>query len=152
LSRPTLILNKGADRRLRQGHLWVFSNEIDTGKSPLKNLSAGEAVDVVSSAGDYLGSGYANPATLISVRLIATSRESDRSDLKELLDKRLQAAHSLRLSLYKEPWYRLVHAEGDRLPSLVVDRYDDTLIVQISTAGMDHHRNEICQRLAEITG
>jgi len=78
---------------LRQGHLWVFSNEID-----------------------------------------------------------LQAAHSLRLSLHKEPWYRLVHAEGDRLPGLVVDRYDDTLIVQISTAGMDQHRNDICQQLAGITG
>jgi len=124
LSRPTLILNKGADRRLRQGHLWVFSNEIDTAKTPLKNLSAGETVDVVSSAGDYLGTGYANPATLISVRLLATSRESHSQnesgsgDLKELLDSRLQAAHELRLSLYKDPWYRLVHAEGDRLPGL----------------------------------
>ena len=154
MSRPTLILNKGADRRLRLGHLWVFSNEIDTAKSPLKNLSAGEAVDVVSSAGDYLGSGYANPATLISVRLLSTSREneSDRGDLNKLLDSRLQTAHALRLSLYKDPWYRLVHAEGDRLPGLIVDRYDDTLIVQISTAGMDQHKGDICQRLAELTG
>jgi len=143
---------------LRQGHLWVFSNEIDTAKTPLKNLSAGETVDVVSSAGDYLGTGYANPATLISVRLLATSRESHSQnesgsgDLKELIDSRLQAAHELRLSLYKDPWYRLVHAEGDRLPGLVVDRYDDTLIVQISTAGMDQHRNDICQKLAELSG
>jgi len=97
--------------------------------------------------------------------LLSTSREheSDRGDLTKLLDSRLQTAHALRLSLYKDPWYRLVHAEGapwyrlvhaegDRLPGLIVDRYDDTLIVQISTAGMDQHKGEICQRLAEVTG
>ena len=165
----TLILRKGADRRLRQGHCWVFSNEVDTKKTPLKQLQPGGWVDVLSSSGDYLGSGFANPHTLISVRLLLlhqtqhrhskqnaqTTSESDTEpvyDPETLLMERLSAAYKLRSSLFDAPWYRLVHAEGDLLPGLIVDRYDSVLMVQITTAGLEHHRKAICDHLAGLSG
>ncbi len=116
-----------------------------------------------------MGSGFANPHTLISVRLLLL-RQSRRSsdtqsqqpvtasdnasayDPTSLLTDRLRAAYQLRSSLFDKPWYRLVHAEGDLLPGLIVDRYDSVLMVQITTAGLEHHRLAICDYLAELTG
>ncbi len=152
-SHPVVKLKKGAERRLLHGHLWVFSNEIDVEATPLRNFEAGQIVSVESRNGKTLGVGYINPATLISVRLLA-GQNSPAAELetRELLRLRLENAFKLRQQIYKEPWYRLVHAEGDLLPGLVVDRFDNVLIVQITTAGMERYAAAITEDLANLTG
>lgn len=146
-------LRKGAERRLLQGHQWVFSNEIDVEATPLRNFDAGQIVNVEARNGRLLGVGYVNPATLISIRLLTGPHTSlASSSIEDLLRNRLDNAFAWRQQNYSEPWYRLVHAEGDLLPGLVVDRFDHVLVVQITTAGMERYADLIAGHLAQMTG
>lgn len=143
-----LLLKKDEDRRLRAGHLWVFSNEVDIEKSPLCDFAPGEEATLCDARGGPLGSVYVNPASLICGRLY--TRRSGRSLDRELLLHRLGDALALRSRLFDAPWYRLCHGEGDFLPGLVIDRYNDHLTVQISTAGMEARRELIEECLDEL--
>jgi len=147
---PTLRLKKREDRRVRAGHLWVFSNEIDTQVTPLKDLPAGAPVEVQGANGKFLAHGYVNPQSLISVRI--TSRRASQAFNADQLKSRLQTALTLRSSLFATPHYRWVHGEGDNLPGLVVDRFGDVLVVQISTAGMEVWREALITQLVELSG
>jgi 23S rRNA (cytosine1962-C5)-methyltransferase len=133
--------------RVSAGHPWVFSNEID---GDVAALPQGGVVDVFDSKGKFLGRGYGNPRSLISVRILSRSR-------KEAIDSPHFFAMKLRESLaYREAVYpgrrslRLVHAEGDGLPGLVVDRFADVLSVQITTLGMDARKNAIAEALEAV--
>ena len=143
-----VYLKKGQERRLNQGHLWVYSNEIDTQKSPLKSFSSGEQVVVLSQQGKPLGIAYINPHSLISARIISrdTSVLLDRS----LFVHRIKIALSLRERLFDKPFYRLIFGESDLLPGVVVDRFSDTLVVQITTAGMEQHRQALIEALEKV--
>ncbi len=143
-----LFLKKGEDRRLRAGHLWVFSNEVDTGRSPLTALAPGQPVIVRAHNGRAIGCGYANPHSLICARLV--SRGTEHGLGESLLVHRLKVALSLRERLYSTPFYRLVHGEGDGLPGLVVDRFGDTVVAQINTAGMEQVREAIVTALERV--
>ncbi len=143
-----LFLKKGEDKRLRVGHLWIFSNEVDTAKSPLKDFAPGECATVISAQGTPVGSAYVNPASLISARLYS-SRPDTPLDA-DLLRSRLARAMELRNSLFAVPCYRLAFAEGDYLPGLVVDRYHGTLVAQISTAGMEAAQDDILSVLGDL--
>lgn len=131
----TLCLKKNEDRRLRTGHLWIYSNEIDIATTPLKGFSPGEEVFVQAYDKTILGVAYVNPHSLIAGRLV-TRHPDERLDL-ELLIRRIQTAYTLRSRLFNKPYYRLVFGESDGLPGLIVDRFADALVVQINTAGMD---------------
>lgn len=144
----TVFLRKGEDRRLRIGHLWVFSNEIDTARSPLSSFRAGESVLVADSGGRVLGTGYINPSSLIAVRMI--SRRGDEVLGPDMLRHRLADALTLRERLFNVPFYRLCHGEGDFLPGLVIDRHGEHVVCQISTAGMDAHTEELVEILKEL--
>ncbi|WP_428502676.1 hypothetical protein, partial [Silanimonas lenta] len=114
-----LILRRGEERRLRAGHLWVFSNEVDVARTPLSALAPGQPVQLLDHAGKPLGSGYAHPNTLIAARLVDRGGHAlDRS----LFVHRLNVALALRERRYAEPYYRLVFGEADGLPGLTVDR------------------------------
>ena len=128
---PTVTLRKGEERRLRLGHPWVYSNEVADG---LKGVTAGAQVQVVDHRGGPIGVGTANPHTLIAVRLFTRGRKAVDGDL---VGRRLVAARELREALGLGDTYRWVHSEGDRLPGLIVDRYDDGLVAQSLTAGVD---------------
>ncbi|HET8657137.1 MAG TPA: class I SAM-dependent rRNA methyltransferase [Longimicrobiaceae bacterium] len=145
---PALRLKKNEDRRLRAGHLWVFSNEVDVERTPLTAFEPGEPVRIEDSRGAPVGSGYVNPRSLICARLV--SRHAGRPLDAALLRERLAAALALRESLYPGPFYRLVFGEGDLLPGLVVDRYGDALVVQITTAGVERIRDEVVGALDEM--
>lgn len=123
------------DRRVRAGHLWIYSNEIDCQATPLTALQPGELVCIESARGRALGMGYANPQSLISVRILSSDHRAvvDR----EFLRHRIEVALAWRERFNREPFYRLVFGEADGLPGLVVDRYDKVLVVQITTAGME---------------
>jgi 23S rRNA (cytosine1962-C5)-methyltransferase len=140
----SLVLRKNEQRRIRAGHLWVFSNEIDTNKTPLKAFSPGDTVILESSTGNYLGMAYVNPNSLISARVISFSRPKP---VKDLVHQALLRACELRESLYSIPFYRLVHAEADQLPGLIVDRYNDVFVMQLNTAGSERWLNLVVEFL-----
>src|SRR6201996_8701801 len=145
MSRKTVILPKG--RRARQGSPWIFSNEIRMDEAA-KAIAPGSVVNVRGEDGRAFGTGYFNSKSLIAVRLLA-----DACDVivdAEFFAARLTRARDLRDALYGKPFYRLVHAEGDGLPGLVIDRFDDTLTVQIGTAGMEKQITAITMALEAV--
>jgi 23S rRNA (cytosine1962-C5)-methyltransferase len=144
-----LRLKKDEDRRIRAGHLWVFSNEIDVRETPLVELEPGQPVEVQDFRGSFLGTGYANPRSLITARLLSRKREEALGP--EILTNRLARALSLREHLYPtEPYYRMCFGEGDGLPGLVVDRYGDVLVVQATTAGIERVIDDVVAALVEL--
>ncbi len=146
-----LRLRKDEDRRIRAGHVWVFSNEIDVRATPLAGLEPGSPVELRDAGGQFLGRGYVNPKSLISVRLL--TRDPRQLIDESLLRARLASALGLRERLFGgEPFHRLVFGEGDGLPGLVVDRFGDYLVVQPNTAGIEVMLDTIVGLLVELTG
>ena len=143
-----LHLKRNEERRLRAGHLWVYSNEIDTNRTPLSSYTAGQSVNVIANDGKAIGSAYINPNNLICARLY--SRSADAPLDRSLLVHRINMALSLRQRLFERPYYRLVYGEADLLPGVVVDRYGDILVVQITTAGMEQAREALIEALHKV--
>ena len=145
---PVLKLNPNADRRLRAGHLWIYSNEVDVNASPLKAFSPGQQVVVENDRGKTMGLAYINPQSLICARLF--SRDLRYPLNKSLLVHRINIALDLRKSITAKPFYRLVYGDSDFLPGLVVDRFGDVLVVQTSTTGMERVLDEIIEALVQV--
>ena len=143
-----LRLRKNEDRRLRAGHIWIFSNEVDTDATPLTDFEPGQAAIIEDAKGHVLGTGYVNPQTLICARLV--SRDARYPLDQSLLTHRLNIALSLRERLFSEPFYRLVFGDADALPGLVVDRYGDVLVAQITTAGMERVKDQVVAALQKV--
>lgn len=134
-SLPVLRLKRGEERRLRAGHLWIYSNEVDTDATPLKALQPGDEVVIEDARGKPLGRAYANPHSLICARLY--SRDVRQPLNQRFLEKQIGQALALRDGIFQQPCYRAVFGEGDLLPGLVIDRFNDTFVIQSGTAGMD---------------
>ena len=145
---PALYLKRNEDLRLRAGHLWVFSNEVDVKRSPLTDFGPGEPCIVVDAHDKPIGVGYANPNSLIAARLVSRgiAHPLDRS----LLVHKVNVALGLREKLYAEPYYRLVFGESDGLPGLTVDRFGDVLVAQTTTAGMERLKDDIAAALVKV--
>lgn len=148
MSLPSLKLKPQEDRRLREGHLWIYSNEVDVAATPLKDFAAGDQVRVEDSKGKVLGIATLNPNALICGRLL--SRDEKYPLNKSLLVHRLQVALALREMLYDEPFYRLVYGDSDFLPGLVIDRFGDVCVVQIASAGMERVKADIVEALEKV--
>jgi 23S rRNA (cytosine1962-C5)-methyltransferase len=145
---PRLRLKKGEDRRLRAGHLWIYSNEIDTQATPLKACTPGQCVTLENSVGRPLASAYVNPGSLICARVF--TREPDRAMDAALIGRRLEQALAWRERLYERPFYRLCYGESDLLPGVVIDRYGDYCVVQLTTAGAEIRSQEIIEVLQSL--
>ncbi len=143
-----LRLKKNEQRRLRAGHLWVFSNEVDVATTPLSLFEVGQAVEIQEASGKVIGTGYVNPHSLICARLVSRDKQHPLS--ASLIVHRLKVALSLRERLYKCPYYRLVYAESDGLPGLIIDRYAEHAVIQITTAGMERLRENIIAGLEKV--
>jgi 23S rRNA (cytosine1962-C5)-methyltransferase len=143
---PALRLKRNEDRRLNAGHLWIFSNEVDTQQTPLTKFKAGELVRVLAHNDRALGLAYVNPQSLISARLLETWKPPDAA----WLATRFRTALALRERLYAAPYYRLVYGESDGLPGLVIDRYGSACVVQIGTAGMERLKLPIQHALEQV--
>jgi 23S rRNA (cytosine1962-C5)-methyltransferase len=144
-----LFLLPRADRRVRLGHAWVFSNEVDIARSPLTAFSPGDLAVVRDAYGKPVGTAYVNPGALICARILT-------SDAKAKIDRdwwtaRFRRAFSLRESLYPTPHYRAVYGESDGCPGLVVDRYGDVLVAQLNTAGTVRMRELIIDALQAVS-
>jgi len=137
---PELRLRRGEDQRLRAGHLWVFSNEVDTTRTPLVAFEAGQHVALCNDRGQRLATAYVNPNTLIAARILA--RGEQEVDV-EFLERRLRTALALRSRLYPASYYRWVFGESDGLPGLVLDRFGDLVVGQIATAGMERLKSTL---------
>jgi 23S rRNA (cytosine1962-C5)-methyltransferase len=143
---PVLRLKRNEDRRLHAGHLWIFSNEVDTVQSPLVKFKAGELVRVLAHNDRALGLAYVNPQSLIAARMLETWKMPDAA----WLAARIRMALRLRERLYAKPYYRLVYGESDGLPGLVIDRYGPACVVQIGTAGMEALKPHIQEALSQV--
>ncbi len=139
-----LILKKNEDRRLKLGHQWIFSNELERTEGSPEN---GEVVELFSSSGKFLGKGFYNKNSLIAYRhLTDKDEEIDRA----FLFKRISMANSLRKKINPgREVYRLVNSESDYLPGLIIDRFEDKFSYQIFSFGMNEYAEIIKEILIE---
>jgi 23S rRNA (cytosine1962-C5)-methyltransferase len=133
---PTLKLRikRHSELRIVRGHPWIFSNEIEN-FAALKGLEKGTIIEVVINKDDSFAIAYFNPHSLIAARIL-TYDLNQKIDENFFIEK-ISSAKALREKFFDKPFYRLIHSEADFLPGLVIDRYNDVLSCQISTAGME---------------
>lgn len=131
---PQVTIQKGHSSRLRKGYPWLFSNELDM-TPETKALPPGSLVRLIDAGDEYLGTATFNPHSLIAARVL--TRSADDVIDGAFIERRLADALALRDRLFAAPCYRLVHAEADGLPGLIIDRFGDVLSVQANTAGME---------------
>ena len=131
---PTILLQPGRDRRLRAGHPWAFASDLRL-DAAAKALAPGSVVNLADAQGRFIGTASFNFHSLIAARLF--TQHPDSALDAEFFAGRLRAALAWRAKLYAEPYYRLIHAEGDGLPGFIVDRFGDVLAVQANTAGAE---------------
>ncbi|TWI54839.1 23S rRNA (cytosine1962-C5)-methyltransferase [Pseudomonas duriflava] len=148
MSLPSLRLKANAERRLRAGHLWVYSNEIDVAATPLTTFQPGDQAVLEAAGGKPLGIVALSPHNLICARLI--SRDTKHVLDKSLLVHRLKVALSLRERLFDKPFYRLVYGDSDLLPGLVVDRFGDIVVAQLASATMERHKDDVLAALLQV--
>jgi 23S rRNA (cytosine1962-C5)-methyltransferase len=132
-TRPAVALLPGRHKRAEAGHPWVYSNEVVMDEAA-RQLPPGALVTLRRADGSALGVAMFNPHSLLAARLL--DRDAGRSVGRRFVARHVERALRLREQLFDEPYYRLVHAEADRMPGLVIDRIGDVLVVQSNTAGM----------------
>jgi 23S rRNA (cytosine1962-C5)-methyltransferase len=140
-----LYLRKGADHRLRGGHLWVYSNEVDSARSELGAFTAGDLVTVRNANDKVLGSAYMEPQSLICARLYAPLEQ--RAMDEAWFTARLQTALALRQAAFDKSCYRLVYGDSDTMPGLIIDRFGDVLVVQLNNSGLERYREPLLAAL-----
>lgn len=142
-----VYLKKNEERRLKTGHLWVFSNEIlETEGDPVN----GSTIDIFDSRNNFLGAGFYNRNSLIAVRILSYEKIND---LRELFQKRLSKSFSLRKSIYPERnSFRMIFSESDFLPGLIIDKYNNTYVMQVYSAGMEKNIGLITDILKDDYG
>jgi 23S rRNA (cytosine1962-C5)-methyltransferase len=146
-----VILERGRDRSVRRGHPWLLSGAVAQVRGP-GEAPAGAWVRVLSAQGEVLGHGHYSPSSTIRVRLLAFG-ESDPSEA--LIEARIAEAVARRTDhplLDGIDALRLVNAEADGLPGLVVDRFADVLVVKLLSAGMSLREEEVARALRDVTG
>ncbi len=143
---PKLFLKKGEETRILKGEFWVYDNEI---ASPLKEFARGQLVRLFTAESQYLATGYLNPDSVIAFRLL--SRRADERIDRDFLRERIAAADRQRRSARPDSlYYRMAYGEADFLPGLVIDRFDDYIIVQITAAGMEAFKEDIFSIIGEL--
>jgi 23S rRNA (cytosine1962-C5)-methyltransferase len=131
---PIVRLKPREGRRALAGAPWIFSNELVM-DARTKALAPGTLVNVAPDRSELLGTGYFNPKSLIAVRLLDTVADAEIGDA--FFASHFARALARRAAFFEEHFYRLVHAEGDGLPGLTLDRFDDVCVAQVTTAGME---------------
>jgi len=146
-ARPDIHLMAGRDKRLRLGHPWVYSNEIRMNEAA-RALPAGGLVRLIAPDGAGLGTAIFNPHTLIAARRLTS--ETDAIIDRSFFARPLRRALALRDRLFDRPFYRLIHAEADGLPALVIDRFGEVVVVQANAAGMDRLLPELLAAIDSV--
>lgn len=146
---PTASLKPHREESLLSGHLWIFSGAL---QQPPHWIEPGGLVDVKSSTAQFVARGYYNPRTDIAIRIL--TRDIEEAIDEDFLRRRIRSAVELRrvFDPNRTNAYRLINAEGDGLPGLIVDRFAEILVVQIHTAGMERLRQLLIDALMDETG
>jgi 23S rRNA (cytosine1962-C5)-methyltransferase len=139
-----ITLKRNEDRRIRNGHLWVFSNEIDKIEEGIGN---GDLISLYDSKGALVSTGFYNKNSLIAVRILSTSKIDN---LKEDFKQKLLNSYNLRKELYPDSnSFRLSFSESDYLPGLIIDKYNNTFVLQVYSFGMEKNISLIAEILKE---
>ena len=141
---PTIQLKPGKEKRVYTLHPWIFKSDID---KELNGCAAGDIVDIISSKGRFLARGYYNPNSQIALRIM-TYNEEEAVD-RALIFRRIHEAVEYRRTFADLKSCRLVFAESDRLPALIVDAFDDVLVLQCLALGMERFKKDIVDALVE---
>ncbi|NWG02466.1 MAG: class I SAM-dependent rRNA methyltransferase [Syntrophaceae bacterium] len=130
---PRIILKRGKEKPVLRGHPWIFSGAVATIEG---EASPGDVGEVYSRDGHFLGMGHINPESQILVRMLTSRREKIE---KSFFEERISRAVELRREWFKGKIsaYRIINGEGDSLPGLILDRYQEILVLQCLTAGME---------------
>lgn len=144
---PHIRLLPKRHRRVKMGHPWVYSNEVEM-TPEVKDLTPGVITTFENAAGEPIGTGMFNPRPLVVGRILST--EVNLKIDEDYIFKRLSRACALRDRLFLEPFYRLIHAEADGMPGVIIDRYGDVAVVQINTAGFSLLENELQSALKRL--
>ena len=139
-----IYLKKNEEKRILAGHSWVYANEVAKIEGKEKN---GSLACVYSNDGKFIGKGYINHASKILVRIFIRGSETDD---KTFYLKKIKEANDFRMKLGYENCYRIVFAEADGLPALIVDKYGDYLVIQCLSLGIDMRKAMICECLQEL--
>ncbi|WP_297453205.1 class I SAM-dependent rRNA methyltransferase [Persephonella sp.] len=136
-----IILKKSALPKIKQKNLWIYKNEI----KKLPDIKAGEIVDIYIG-NEYLATGYINPDSKITVRILSF----EKTDINSLIKRRIKEAINQRKHLKTiTNAYRIIHSEADLLPGLIADFYNGYIAIQINTAGMENFRHLILDTFIE---
>lgn len=141
----SVYLKKGEEKRVKQGHSWVYANEVARIEGKDKN---GSLASVFSSDCKFIGKGYINHLSKILVRIFI--RDEYQSDDKDFYLNRIIDANQTRVNLGYDNCYRMVFAEADGLPALVIDKYDDILVCQFLSLGINMRKDLIVECLVEL--
>jgi 23S rRNA (cytosine1962-C5)-methyltransferase len=140
---PTVSITPRGEERVRAGHLWVYRSDVVDAKA-----SAGDTVVVTGARGRRIGQALFSDRSQITLRLLTHGEEeADRALLRRRLERAIAFRHSLGIDATA---YRVVHGEGDLLPSLIVDCYEDYLVVQSLSQGMERLLPEVTALLVEL--
>ena len=139
-----IFLKKNEDTRIRRGHLWIFSNEISGIEGEVQN---GDFAEVYSSQNEFLGKGFYNKNSLIAIRLLTPSKD----ELKDIINRKILVASDLRKMVYpNRRSFRLVFGESDFLPGLIIDKYNDTYVLQVNSFGIEKNIEIIVNILQNV--
>lgn len=143
----TVILNEGREKSLLRHHPWIFSKAIQKAD---ESLQMGQTVEVVNQAGEFLCYGLYSPNSQIRVRALSFDENVKITDA--LIASRVKDAISLRKNVFARgnDGVRIISSEGDLLPGLIADKYNEFIVISISSCGMERYKNIICQTLKEI--
>lgn len=141
-----VYLKKKEEKRILDGHAWVYANEVERIEAS-DGAKNGDVAEVYTSYGKYIGKGFINHLSKILVRImVRDNRDIDKALFKE----RIRAANDYRMKLGFTDSYRMVFAEADDMPALIVDKYHDVFCVQVLSLGMELHKSEIVESLVEL--
>jgi len=150
VNKMKIKLNAGREKSLLRRHPWIFAGAINSVDEP--SVASGSTVDLISSEGHFLARASYSPISQIRARVWTFN---DEPVDKEFFRRKIKAAIALRNTLQvtrNTNAYRLIHAESDGIPGLIVDRYDDVLVLQSLTAGSEFWKETIADLLVEETG
>jgi 23S rRNA (cytosine1962-C5)-methyltransferase len=144
---PTLRLKPGHIQPVWAGHPWVYAQAVDRVEG---GATAGDEVGVVDPRGNFLGRGFYSPGSAIPVRILVRDEETrlDASFFRSRIERALAMRRSLGLPAEPTNGFRIVHAEGDGLPGLVADLYNDVVVLQIGTLGLKQREALVHEALA----
>ena len=145
--RPYIIISEEGEKFLRKGQMWMYKNNIQELDESLEN---GCVIDILTTKKEYLGTGFLSKLSHIVVRILTKDRNEEIN--REFFKQRIQFAYDFRKTVESENITncRLIYGEADGLPGLVVDRYNDILVTQVSTYGLDIRKDMIYDLLLDV--